>query len=48
MWSYQESQPATWIDIFHNLTQIADDPAKQRQFLADLAAFLGCTERQRA
>ncbi len=26
----------------YNLTQIADDPAKQRQFLDDLAAFLGC------
>ncbi len=27
----------------YNLTQIADDPAKQQQFLADLTAFLGCT-----
>lgn len=26
----------------YNLTQIADDPEKQRQFLDDLAAFLGC------
>jgi hypothetical protein len=26
----------------YNLTQIADDPAKQRQFLDDMAAFLGC------
>ena len=29
----------------YNLTQIADDPAKQQQFLADLTAFLGCTEQ---
>jgi hypothetical protein len=26
----------------YNLTQIADDPAKQQQFLGDLATFLGC------
>lgn len=26
----------------YNLTQIADDPAKQQRFLDDLAAFLGC------
>ena len=26
----------------YNLTQIAEDPAKQQQFLDDLAAFLGC------
>jgi hypothetical protein len=26
----------------YNLTQIADDPIKQQQFLNDLAAFLGC------
>ncbi len=28
----------------YNLTQIADDPEKQRQFLEDLTAFLGCTK----
>ena len=26
----------------YNLTQIADDPAKQQQFLDDLVSFLGC------
>ena len=30
----------------YNLTQIADDPAKQQQFFDDVTAFLGCvTER---
>jgi len=41
------SEAAEWIakgklTSVYNLTQIADDPAKQRQFLDDMAAFLGC------
>lgn len=28
----------------YNLTQIADDPRKQQQFLADLTSFLGCAD----
>ena len=42
-------EAAEWIEqgkleSVYNLTQIADDPAKQQRFLQDLAAFLGCGE----
>jgi len=32
----------------YNLTQIADDPAKQQQFLDDMTAFLGCVAERDA
>jgi hypothetical protein len=40
-------EAADWIEqgkltSVYNLTQIADDPKKQQQFLDDLMAFLGC------
>ncbi len=40
-------EAADWIEqgkltSVYNLTQIADDPKKQQQFLEDLMAFLGC------
>lgn len=40
-------EAADWISegkltSVYNLTQIADDPAKQRRFLDDLTSFLGC------
>jgi hypothetical protein len=40
-------EAADWIDqgkltSVYNLTQIADNPKKQQQFLDDLTAFLGC------
>lgn len=40
-------EAADWIEqgkltSVYNLTQIADDPKKQQQFLDDLTAFLGC------
>ena len=41
-------EAAEWIEqgkltSVYNLTQIADDPKKQRQFLDDLTTFLGCS-----